>query len=200
MRRRRMRGGRSKGKVKWGCAFVTLVGALLASAPAGASVIERVHYSGTFAHEESICGHELYNEGTFHGLFLLKMRGDEPVPYFQNKYYVREVQTDTEGNGFIAVSNGLAKNVRITHVSGTLYRFVTIDVGQVFTIRTLEGRVVERNRGLLKSSFLVDTKGDANPDNDEVLEETFLKEAGKHPEVYSTDEEFCAVIEEAMQG
>jgi hypothetical protein len=196
-----MRGDKFTGKVRWGFAtFVTLIGALLASAPAGASVIERVHYSGTFAHEESICGHELYNEGTFHGLFMLKVRGDEPVPYFQNKYYVREVQTDAEGNGFIVVSNGLAKDVRIRHVSGTLYRFVTIDVGQVNVIETLSGRVVDRNVGLLKSSFLIDTKGDADPSNDEVLEETFLKDAGKHPQAHESDEEFCADIDEAIAG
>jgi hypothetical protein len=196
-----MRGDKFTGKVRWGFAtFVTLVGALLASAPAGASVIERVHYSGTFAHEESICGHDLYNEGTFHGLFMLKVHGDEPVPYFQNKYYVREVQTDAEGNGFIALSRGLAKNVRITHVSGTLYRFVTIDVGQVNVIMTLSGRVVDRNVGLLKFSFLIDTKGDADPSNDEILEETFLKDAGKHPQAHESDEEFCADIDEAIAG
>jgi hypothetical protein len=193
--------GRFTRKVRWeSAALLALLGALLASASAGASVIERVHYSGTFAHEETICGHELHNEGTFSGLFMLKMRGNEPIPYGSDNYYVREVQTDIDGNGFITQSNGLFKDLRITHVRGTIYRFVAINVGQVETIRTLDGRVVERNRGLLKFSFLVDTKGDANPDNDEFIDESFLKDAGKHPAAYSTDEEFCAVIEEAMGG
>jgi hypothetical protein len=73
-------------------------------------------------------------------------------------------------------------------------------VGQAQTFSTLAGKVVERNVGQLKFSLLIDTMGDADPSNDEVIEETLLKDAGMHPEVYSTDEEFCAMIDEAMAG
>ena len=83
-----------------------------------------------------------------------------------------------------------------------MYRFKGINVGQVFTIRTLSGKAVERNRGLFEITFLMDTRGDADPSNDIFYEDTLrlIREAGKHPEVSSTDEELCANIDEAIAG
>ena len=111
-------------------------------------------------------------------------------------------QTNADGDGFVVVINGMYKDLRITHVRGTIYRFVGIDVGQVYTVRTLDGKAVQRNRGLLKFTFLVDTKGDSNLNNDQFIPNSFrmLKDAGKHPDASATDEEFCAVIEEAIRG
>lgn len=180
-----------------------VLGGLLVSSPtAGARVIEREHYSGTFSHPEFLCSQVFQNEGTFHGNFMLKMRGEQPTPYLFDNYYVREVQTNADGDGFVVVINGMYKDLAITHVRGTIYRFVGIDVGQVYTVRTLDGKAVQRNRGLLKFTFLVDTKGDSNLNNDQFIPNSFrmLKDAGKHPDASATDEEFCAVIEEAIRG
>ena len=177
-----------------------LFGMLLLATTARARDVERVDYSGTFSGEETTCGHDLHFEGAYHGHLLRKTRDSEPVAYYQNKFFVREVFRDAEGNGYIIEENNLSKDVRIRHVAGSLYRSTAILVGQAQTFSTLAGRVVERNVGQLRFSFLIDTMGDADPSNDEVIEETLLKDAGMHPEVYSTDEEFCAMIEEAMAG
>ena len=192
-------------KPGWRLPIGAALGALLiCSATAGAQVIERERYSGTFSGDEESCGYDLHFEGTYSGLIMWKMRGNQltPTPYFFDNYEYREVLALEDGRGFIIQGNGTYKNISITHVRGTIYRFLSIDVGQVFTIRTLEGRVVERNRGLLKTTFLLDTRGDADPDNDVFIEGSFrfLKDAGKHPAAYSTDEEFCAVIDEAIRG
>ena len=185
----------------WWLATATALGALLlSSVTAGARVIERERYSGTFSGNEVSCGHHLHFEGTFSGLFMVKSRDDQPPSAFDN-YEVHEVFTEADGDGYIIDQNGLWNEVRVRHVRGTIYRYTAINVGQVFTIRTLKGRPIYRNRGLLEFTFLVDTKGDSNIHNDEVLENSFrfVRDAGKHPET-STDEEFCAVIEEAIRG
>ena len=88
------------------------------------------------------------------------------------------------------------------HARGTLYRYSAINAGQVFTIRTLGGEAVERDRGVFQITYLVDSLGDADPSNDVFLEDTLrlVRDAGKHPLVTETDAEFCAVIDEAVAG
>src|SRR5262245_62130984 len=93
-----------------------LFGVLLVASTAGARDVERIPYSGTFSGDESSCGHDLHFEGAYHGRLLLKMRDNEPVAYYQNRFFSHEVLRDAEGNGFIIEENHLSKNVRITHV------------------------------------------------------------------------------------
>lgn len=93
-------------------------------------------------------------------------------------------------------------HVRARHARGTLYRFAGINAGQAFTIRTTEGTAVERNRGVLQITYLVDTLGDSDPGNDVYLEETtrLVKDAGRHRIVNQTDAEYCAVVQGAIEG
>jgi hypothetical protein len=86
-----------------------LFGALLLATTAGATDVERIPYSGTFSGDETSCGHDLHFEGTYHGRLLLKMRDNEPVAYYQNKFFSHEVLRDAEGNGFIIEENHLSK-------------------------------------------------------------------------------------------
>jgi hypothetical protein len=182
-------------------ALALIIGVLVMSlGPAGARVVEREHYSGTFSGKEESCGHAVHFEGTYSGLAMVKMRGTQPIPYFFNNFKVREVFTLADGRGYVLEQAVHYRDLRITHVRGTIYRFTSIEAGQVFNIETLDGRVVERNRGLLVHSFLVDTRGDSDPFNDVYLEESLVKDAGKHIDAYESDEEFCANIDAAIQG
>jgi hypothetical protein len=193
---------RYAGKVGWRWASVTFGAMLLLMPATGAAgrVIERDHYSGTESGEERVCGRRFHFELSFSGLFMLKTRDKEPTPYLFNNYRFRDVHTDDQGDGFIIQANGLFKDLRITHVRGTIYRFVSIEAGQPFSIRALDGTVVLRDRGLLKTTLLVDTKGDANLDNDKFIDGSFrvLLDAGRHPGFYLSEEEFCAAVNEAM--
>ena len=167
---------------------------------AGARVLEREHYSGTESFTATVCGHRFDVEDTFSGLFTLKFRGHQPTPYLSNNYRFRSVHTDADGNGFIIQGNALFKDLRIEHVRGTIYRFLTQESGQPFSIRALDGTVVLRDRGLLRTTFLVDTKGDLDLDNDTFIDGSFrlLKDAGSHPGFILEGDEFCAFVEQAM--
>ena len=100
---------------------------------------------------------------------MWKTRGKQLTPYLFDNYRYRNVYTDADGNGFIIQGHGLFKAVRIKHVRGTIYRHIAHESGQPFSIRALDGKAVLRDRGLLKTSFLVDTKGDQELENDRGL-------------------------------
>ena len=170
---------------------------LLPTTGAGARVIERDRYSGTDSGTETICGHRVHFEVTFSGVFMLKTRGDRPTPYFFDNYRFRDVHTQPDGDGFIIQGNGLFKDVKITHVRGATYRIVAMDVGQPFSLRALDGTPLLRDRGMVRFSFLVDTKGDSNLDNDRFIEVQQLKVAGPHPGL--DHEAFCDAVNEAMR-
>jgi hypothetical protein len=189
-----------KGGWRWTSVILGVM-LLLPTTGAGARVIEREHYSGTDSGQRRVCGHNLHYELSFSGIFMLKTRGQQPTPYLFDNYRFQNVFTNAAGNGFIFQGNGLYKDLRITHVRGTIYRFVSIETGQPFSIRALDGTVVLRDRGMLKTTFLVDTKGDANLDNDRFINGSFrvLKDAGRHPGFYLSEEDFCAAVDEAMR-
>jgi hypothetical protein len=198
--RRRMSSGRRAWVVVSG---VTLAAAMWSTAfPAGARVIDRERYSDTFVGHERTCGRRLRVVTTVTGIRMTKSsHGDLPSTGSDN-YNIHEVLTTADGEGYVIDQAGLYHEVRVRHERGTLYRYTAINVGQVFTIRTLDGRAVERNRGLFEITFLMDTKGDSDPGNDVFREDSLrlVRDAGKHPLVTQTDAEFCAVIDEAVEG
>jgi len=188
----------------WIAVLATTLAAIVWSTnvAAEARVLDRQLYSGTFEADEMNCGRHQHIEGTFRGVTMLKAsQGNLPLRLFDN-YDIHEVFTEDDGDGYIIDQSGLYNDVRVRHARGTLYRYTAINVGQVFTIRTLDGKAVQRDRGLLEITFLMDTRGDSDPTNDVFLEDSLqlVKEAGKHPYATQTDAEYCAVIEQALQG
>jgi ethanolamine utilization protein EutP (predicted NTPase) len=182
-------------------AAMFIVGSLASHAEA--APIERERYAGTETGTEFTCGVTYEFEVTFSGLFMLKDgRAGDPTPYLFDNYQYRDVHHDADGRGWILEGRGLYKDLQITHVEGTVYQFVAIEPGQPFSIRTLDGRAVLRDRGVLKTTFMVDTKGDFDLSNDEFIESSFevLLDAGAHPGFYLAEEEFCAAVEAAVQG
>jgi len=174
----------------------------ITASPAGARVLDRQRYSGTFGGHEVNCGYRLHLDGTMNGVTILKASPQGGPPRLLDNYEIHEVFTQADGDGYILDQDGLYSDVRVRHARGTLYRYTAINAGQVFTIRTLDGKAVYRNRGVFQITYLVDTLGDADFSNDVFLEDTLrlVKDAGKHPIVTDTDAEFCNVIDGALQG
>jgi hypothetical protein len=166
---------------------VAVVAAILAAAalaPAtSAAPLERGHYSGTDSWDDDGCGFPIHGEATFEGVFMLKQpRTDGAPPYLFDNYNV--VVTLTANGRTITIRNqGLYKDLRITHVDGTVYQFVSIEAGQPFVAIGDDSTVLFHDRGLVKTGFMVDTLGDADLDNDVLIEGSFelLLDAGRHP-------------------
>ena len=170
--------------------------------PAEARVIDRQRYSDTFVGHERTCGRRLRVETTVTGIRTIRSSDGDLAATVSDHYDIHEVLTTADGEGYVIDQAGLYHEVRVRLVRGTLYRYTAHNVGQVFTIRTLDGTAVERNRGLFEITFLMNTKGDSDPGNDVFLEDSLrlVRDAGKHPLVTQTDAEFCAVIDEAVEG
>ena len=74
-----------------------------------------------------------------------------------------------------------------------------MEAGQPFVMRDGDGNILFRDRGVLKSTFQVDTKGDTDLDNDVFIEGSFelLADHGRHPGFYV---DFCEVIDAYFNG
>lgn len=171
----------------------TMIGAsTLAAGMADAKPLEREHYSGTETFSFDDCGFTIDAETTFSGLFMLKegKRGD-PTPYYFDNYQYETVYTNPETDAWFTQSgNGIFKDIKIVNLSGTLYRFEAVENGRPFEIRDSAGNLIIKDRGHLRVTFVVDTLGDTDLENDVFIEGTFelLAEGGPHPGFFA---DFC---------
>jgi len=161
--------------------------------PAQGAPLERENYSGTDSFDFDDCGPLVHNEVSFSGVFMLKApSGPGAPPRLFDNYEVHEVLT-ANGRTLTVDHNGLYKDMRATLISGTTYRFVAQESGQPFVMRDDTGAVLFRDRGLLRTTFVVDTMGDNDLDNDVFVEGSFelLADHGRHPGFYV---DYCDVI------
>ena len=172
---------------------------LAVAAPAQARPLERENYSGTDSFDFDDCGFVIHNEVTFEGVFMLKApRGDGAPPYFFDNYEAHEVLS-ANGRSLTIDHQGIYKDLRITHVSGTIYQFVAQEAGRPFVARDSDGNILFHDRGLLRTTFQVDTQGDSDLENDVFIEGTFelLADHGRHPAFYI---DFCEIMTDYFLG
>jgi hypothetical protein len=117
---------------------------------------------------------------------------------------LRAVWTDLgdPARTYQVVNHSLARDARVTHVSGTVYLVETAEAGSPFTIRTASGRVVFHDSGRIVFRALFDTKGDADPANDELVSDESLSYSGH---ISSFDEGWwdtvlCDMVNEAADS
>lgn len=174
------------------------------AAPAAAKPLVHEHYAGTDSWVlEDFCGTDWNVESTFSGNFMLKApRGDNPTPHLFDNYRWSDVLTDVNDPSrvFTVSGNGLWRDQHITLVEGTIYHFEVIEAGAPITVR-VDGKVIVRDRGSIVWEFTVDTKGDADLSNDELISDdgpTAIR--GPHPELLMDDAERCALLNEALDS
>jgi hypothetical protein len=179
--------------------FAVVAVAAIVAAPVVAGPLVREHRTGGDSYSEELCGEEWTVESSFEAVFMLKSgRHGDPTPFFFNLERYANVYTDPADatRGFVISGHSLFKDLRITRLSGTVYRFDSIQVGQPMVISSLNGKVVARDRGRLAMSFLVDTHGSSNPEDYELLDIGPTSVSGPHP----IAESMCAFVVEALDG
>jgi hypothetical protein len=117
------------------------------------------------------------------------------IPRFGlDNYEYRETWTNTaNGRSFTIWGNGIIRDVSATPVSGSVFQFTTVESGRPFNISDASGRVLVRDRGAIRRTYLFDTEGDDAPGGIflDVLEE---RVSGPHPAFSMSEDEFCAVV------
>jgi hypothetical protein len=123
-------------------------------------------------------------------------RHGDPTPYLFDNYSGVETYTNV-ANGKTATlrHQGLYKDVHIEHVEGTVYRFTAIETGRPVVAIGPDGKKLIFDRGRIRYTFLVDTKGDADLSNDVFLGDVGAPDvAGPHP-IFFEEADFCDLLD-----
>ena len=177
-------------------AVAVLVAAAVFAAPAQAKVVEHVHYSDSFSDDFETCGFSIHTEGVASGNARIRAgKHSLDTAFFAlDNYAYSETWTNTaNGRMFTIWGDAVIRDVSARHVSGSIFEFVTVESGRPFNLADANGRILIRDRGAIRSTYLFDTEGDHTPGG-VFLEELALRVSGPHPGFEMSEDEFCAVI------
>jgi hypothetical protein len=170
--------------------------AAVGGAPAGASVVEREHYSFTEEFSDAPCGYPLDVVFTVEGKLVIRSEDGEAFRV-KDTYSFRSVFTNPEnGRWFVIRGHATIHDVKSTHVEGTIYEFVVNEAGQPLVLEDSEGNVIARDRGNVRHTVLFDTLGDGEPGG-EILDEADPDLRGQFP-TFDEDFSFCESVDELV--
>jgi poly(3-hydroxybutyrate) depolymerase len=159
------------------------VSALMASGAtanaAGGPQVVTDSYSSQFVE----CGYPINIAGTFTSSALTRIRSPQnPSTFFDHELYsFRQVWTNTAtGAWFVIRGSSLLADVTAKKIDGNVYEYTSIRAGQPFVVEDSTGRVVARERGLIRFRVLWDTGGDTDPAR-EFVDFLGLDLMGPHP-------------------
>lgn len=139
-------------------------------------------------------------DSTFSGMFMVKdARPPTDGQFFEFllNYEYRDVVTNPVTGDFFTVSgNGLFKELKPKHLEGTIFTWETIESGQPFVVRDMTGRVVLRDRGVIRIMWTGDLFGDSEPGAD-IFDGEVLRVSGPHPGFEETFD-FCALADQLI--
>src|SRR4051794_17939208 len=137
-------------------ATVGIVVALIVTAwsiPARATVIDQEHYSFSDSFPDVICGvsvrHDVVGSGVAH---VRVGKGDLASAFFGvDNYEATSTLTNASNGNVVRIEhNGVVVDTTGRRVSGSIFEFTTIEAGQPIRIRDMTGRIVSRDRGVVR--------------------------------------------------
>jgi hypothetical protein len=82
-------------------------------------------------------------------------------------------------------------------VEGNVYAFTVIVAGQPFTVRDASGKVVLRDRGIVRHRIVFDTLGDGMIGGVQLGNE-IIAIGGPHPGLDQSEDDFCAMVQDLL--
>ena len=176
-------------------ALVAIALSVLAGS-AGGTVVEREQYMFPYTNSFEFCGISIQVEGVEHGQFRVRQgKGAQASAFFgrdTNSY--RETWTNAaNGRWLVLRGHQTFNDVKARRVEGNVFEFRSNQAGQPFVIEDSSGRVVVRDRGVIRFDFLFDTFGDTDPESGEFVADGDVQLHGPHPS-FADDFDFCAVV------
>ena len=168
-----------------------LFGALVFGvAAANATVIEQQQYADVESFTLDGCGFTLEGvaETSGHLLFRVDQTGQVFLAKDAYRFQTTLTNRDTRRSFFLR-GHGLYHEIAATPLGGTLYEVSAVEAGVPFTIVDSTGRVVLRDRGAIRTTYVFDSHGDSTPGG-ELLDVLDVVVHGPHP---SLDADFCAL-------
>jgi hypothetical protein len=161
--------------------------------PAGATVVERGHYSDSYSFSYDDCGFDVLVEGTASGHFRIRAgKGKRATAFFLNdNFSYTETHTNADTGEFLTIKgNGVFNEIKATRLEGNIFEFEAVEAGQPFAVYDSAGNLVLRDRGSIHHHALFDTLGDDMPGG-EFVEDLGADVHGPHP---GFDTDFCEII------
>lgn len=175
-------------------AALTTALTLAGSSVANATLADHFHFhdSGPGISED-LCGLTVQHSYVVEGNWTIRAgTGDLAGAFFGGTVY-RYVDTfQNPANGRTITISGTEnyRDVKATHVSGTIFQFVTQESGQPFVLKADDGTVAFRDRGVIKTTYLFDSGGDNVPGGT-TLQTLSVTVHGPHPGLDAPEDEFC---------
>ena len=186
-------------------ATVGLIATLLVLAgaiPAQATVIDRQHYEFSDSFPDVVCGVAVRHDVAGSGIARVRVgKGEVASAFFGiDNYRVTSTLTNEANGNFVQIEHdGVLNFTKATHVSGSIFMFTVIEAGQPLRIRDMTGRVVSRQRGVIRETFLFDTLGDDTVGG-LYLEQLGLLVSGPQPLFPFDEDAFCAIVRPLLLG
>jgi hypothetical protein len=126
--------------------------------------------------------------GEFSGNFAVQVRGNSAFPYFADHFHFLSVYTNpTTGKSMTIEGNGTSKDLRIADNGDGTITITAISTGSQKSYGPT-GELLFQDSGRVRETFLVDTQGTVDPEDDVFLEQLSSDPAG-HFETIGRD--FC---------
>lgn len=181
----------------WAVVLALATALIVGVSPAGAQIFEKGRFSEPISFTYDDCGFPVSVEGTEQGRYRIRQgKGKTASAFFlQVTASYREVHTNTDtGEWFVVRAHRVFNEVKATRVEGTIFKFVAIEAGQPFVVENSAGKVVMRDRGVIRYTILFDTTGDDVPGGVEV-EFLGADVRGPHP---GFDADFCEIASDLI--
>lgn len=169
--------------------FVTL------PAAAQATIAERGRFEDTFTDSYEDCGFLVTVEGSVSSQYRFRQgKGDLATAFFLRANYSWEEVHTANGRSITLRGHAVFNETRARQVDGTIFEFRSIEAGQPFAVYDADGKLVLRDRGVIRTTYLYDTLGDDVPGGipGEVVD---LQIAGPHPGFDLDWSVICALFE-----
>ena len=158
-----------------------LVAALAFAGPAQATVVDRAHYSAPSATTSSSAG-AIHTEGVVSGNFRIRAGSRARHGVLRARQYAFSETWTNTANGRTSRSAGDAniRDVSARTSRASIFEFTTVESGRPFNLADASGRILIRDRGAIRTTYLFDTEGDDTPGG-VFLEELTVRVSGPHP-------------------
>lgn len=180
---------------------IGLATTLAGLSPANATMYEKFRYDGADEDVFSFCGiDEVLVDVEYSGRGHIRTGKGKNAGafFFQDNYSSVETWTNPENDKFVTLSShGVYQDIKATRVEGSIFEFVTHDVGQPFVLRDMDGNVVLRDRGAVTTTYVFDTGGDDEPGGVYVSDPD-VRVSGPHPGFFLDEEDQCDLVRELI--
>src|SRR4051812_7022804 len=180
--------------------LVTLL-VMVCAVPAHATVTDQQHYSFSDSiPDDVICGVTVRHHFSGSGVFHLRVgKGDLDTLFFtlDKSEAVSTLTNEANGNVVWIEHNSVTHDITGTLVEESTFKAVTIVAGQPISIRDMSGRIVARDRGVVRETYLFDTQGDHTPGG-LYIEQLGLMIGGPHP--LFPEAAFCTIVRPLLLG